>query len=115
MKIDIKKIWMIAAVSSLILLGFHWFGFDSKLLENSILILNVLAFATALPCSLFVVPVLFASNYYLEINPVSSEGVYLNTIFLSAIGAMQWFWVARFWSPKEPQVQMLGMSGNHIS
>lgn len=107
-KIDFRRIWTAAAVISLVLLGFHWFGFDSKQLEISILALNILAFLLSVPCSLFVVPVVVASNHYLGLSPISSEGLYLNTIFLSTVGAMQWFWIARFWSPGEPQFQEIG-------
>ncbi len=108
-KFDFKRIWTVVAGISLILLGFHWFGIDYQQLEISILALNVLAFILALPCSIFVLPVLVASNHYLELSPISSDGLYLNTIFLAVIGAMQWFWIAKLWSPSEPSVQMLDL------
>ncbi len=106
-KFNLKQIWSAVGVISLVLLAFHWFGFDSRQLETSILALNALAFLLSLPCSLFFVPVLIASNHYLEMSPFSGDGLYLNTIFLFVIGAMQWFWIAKFWFPKEPQMQSL--------
>jgi hypothetical protein len=112
-KFNLKCIWLAVGVISLILLAFHWFGYDSNNLENAILALNVLAFALSLPCSLFIIPVVVATNHFMAISPVSGEGIYLNTIFLFVIGAMQWFWIARFWSPTEPPLQILDLpNGN---
>ncbi len=108
-KFNLKSIWLAVGVISLILLSFHWFGFDSQQLEMSILALNVLALLLSLPCSVFVIPVLVAANHYLEMSPFSSEGLYLNTIFLFVIGLMQWFWISRFWYPTESPLQMLGL------
>lgn len=113
-KFNLKQIWSTVAVISLVLLAFHWFGFDSQQLEISILALNILAFILSLPCSLFVLPVLIASNHYLQLSPLSSEGLYLNTVFLSVVGAMQWFWIANFWSPKEATLQMLSLANGEI-
>ncbi len=113
-KFNLKNIWLAVGVISLILLAFHWFGFDSQQLEISILALNVLALILSLPCSLFVIPVLLAANRYLEMSPFSSEGLYLNTIFLFVVGAMQWFWIARFWYPTESPLQMLGLPNGEV-
>ncbi|MGI8542783.1 MAG: hypothetical protein ACR2MD_04810 [Aridibacter sp.] len=113
-KFNLKKIWSAVGIISLVLLAFHWFGFDSQQLEMSILALNVLALLLSLPCSLFVVPVIIAANQYLQLSPVSSDGLYLNTIFLFVVGAMQWFWIAKFWSPTEAPLQMLGLPNGKI-
>ncbi len=91
------------------LLGFHWIGYDSRNLEVSILVLNAIGFALSLPCSFFVVPVITASFIYLDIYPVSSDGVYLNTIFIFVIGIMQWFFISRFWSPDGNPLQKLNL------
>lgn len=103
----LKYIWLLVGVISMVLLGFHWFGYESRNLQNTILALNVAMFALSLPCSIFVVPVLVSAFFFMEINPASSEGIYLNTIFLFVIGLMQWFWIVKFWSPIEPQFQTL--------
>ncbi len=113
-KFNLKSIWLAVGVISLILLAFHWFGFDSQQLEISILALNVLALILSLPCSLFVIPVLVAANHYLQLSPVSSDGLYLNTIFLFVVGLMQWFWIARFWYPTESPLQMLGLPNGEV-
>ena len=97
-KYKLKQIWLGIGFVSMILLGFHWFGYDSSNLEKSILVLNLLVFVFSLPCSLFVVPVVVASNIYLGINPMSSEGIYLNTLFIFVVGLMQWFFISRYWS-----------------
>lgn len=97
-KYKIKQIWLAVGVISMILLGFHWFGYDSRNMEISILVLNAVGFALALPCSIFIVPVAVASSIYLGIQPTAMEGVYLNTIFIFVIGMMQWFFISRFWS-----------------
>ncbi len=113
-KFNFKQIWLAVAVISLVLLAFHWFGFDSSQLEISLLALNILALILSLPCSLFVVPVVIAANHYLQLSPVSSDGLYLNTIFLSVVGAMQWFWIVKFWSPTESTLQMLDLPNSKI-
>jgi len=107
----LRMIWLAVGLISLGSLGFHWFGFGSGRLEQTLLVLNVFSLILSLPCSLFVVPVLAAANNFLEINPLSGEGIYLNTIILFAVGAMQWFWIVKFWSPAEPPLQMIGISG----
>jgi hypothetical protein len=108
-KNNLKRLWLVAGSAALVLLVFHWFGFDSKGLETTIFTLNIIAFVLSLPCSLFVVPVLAAANYYLAMNPVSGGGLYLNTILLFVVGVMHWFWIVKFWSPAEPQMQKLDL------
>jgi len=108
-KSNLKRIWLVVACLSLVLSAFMWFGYESENLKYAILALNVLMFLLSLPCSIFAVPVVAASAYYLEIHPVSSEGIYLSTIFLSVLGAVQWFWIVRFWSPTEPIMQKLDL------
>ena len=108
-KFSLKNIWLAVAVSSLILLAFHWFGFDSRNLEYAILTLSSVAFILSLPCSLFVVPVMLASNYYMAISPFAGDGIYLGTILIFIVGAMQWFWIVNFWYPTESSFQDLDL------
>ncbi len=110
LKSNLKYIWLTIAAVSLILLAFDWFGYGSQNLQNTILALNFIAFVLSLPCSLFVIPVVAAANHYLSLDPLSGEGIYLNTIFLFVIGAMQWFWIARFWSPTKPTFQAIDLT-----
>jgi hypothetical protein len=112
-KDSVRQIWLFVGIISMILLAFHWFGFDSDRLTNAILIINGLALLLSLPCSLFAIPVLIVSNHYLELNPFSMEGIYLNTFLLFAIGFLQWFLIIRFWSPSEPVMQMLDLPDGH--
>ena len=114
-KFNLKYIWLTTGVISLILLAFDWFGFGSQNLQNVILALNFTAFVLSLPCSLFVIPVVVAANYYLSLNPSSGDGIYLNTIFLFVVGLMQWFWIARFWSPTEPVFQMIDLKNGNLT
>ena len=76
------------------------------------LVVNVLMFVLSLPCSLFAVPVLAAAAYYLDMHPTTSQGVTWSTILLFVIGLMQWFWIARFWSPTEPVLQKINLTEN---
>ncbi len=94
----------------MVLLGIHWFGYESTNLQNTILALNALMFLFSIPCSVFVIPVIVSAYYFMATNPLGANGIYLNTIFLFVIGLMQWFWIARFWSPTEPQFQTLNFS-----
>lgn len=110
LKSKLKYIWLAVAAVSLILLAFDWFGYGSQNLQNTILALNFVALVLSLPCSLFVIPVVIAAHHYLSLNPFSGEGIYLNTIFLFVIGLMQWFWIARFWSPTEPTFQAIDLA-----
>ena len=108
-KSNLKILWSVVAFISLVLLALTWFGYESANLKNSILALNVMMFLLSLPCSIFAVPVVAAAAYYLEMPPTSAEGIYVSTIFLSVLGAVQWFWIMRFWSPTEPIMQKLDL------
>ena len=108
-KSNLKYVWLIIGISAIVLTAFLWFGYDSKNLQNAILVLDALMLILSLPCSLFAIPVVVLANHYLYINPVSTEGIYLNTIFLFVIGLMQWFWIARFWYPTESVFQKLDL------
>lgn len=108
-KSNLKYIWLTIAVSSMILMVFMWFGYDSQTLQNTIHVLDGLMLILSLPCSLFAVPVVVLANHYLEINPFSIEGINVSTIFLFVLGLMQWFWIARFWSPNEAPFQNLNL------
>ena len=108
-KSNLKRIWLTTGVCSMILMVFLWFGYDSQNLRNTILVLNASMLILSLPCSLFAVPVVVLANHYLEINPFSVEGINVSTIFLFVLGLMQWFWIARFWSPTEAPFQNLNL------
>lgn len=108
-KSNLKYVWLAFAVCSLISTIFLWFGYDSENLQNAIYVLNAFALVLSLPCSLFAVLVVALANRYLGIEPFSTEGIYLGTIFLFVVGSMQWFWIARFWSPTETVFQNLNL------
>lgn len=105
-----KLNWLAVILSSTVLLTLDWLGADWRYLEHLVIALNSLALAFSLPCGLFVVPVLVAADHYLALNPFSGDGLYLATILLLVVGAMQWFWIERFWSPTEPALQRLELS-----
>ncbi len=108
-KSNLKYIWLGSAVFSMILTIFLWFGYESQNLQNTIYVLNAFVLVLSLPCSIFAVLVAALANRYLGIEPFSTEGIYLGTIFLSVVGLMQWFWLARFWSPSESMFQNLNL------
>lgn len=112
-KNNLKYIWLAAVIISFVLLAFHWFGFAAQNLQYAIIGLNAFALILSVPCSLFAVPVFIASNHFLEMSPFSGEGIYLNTFLLFVLGFMQWFWLARFWSPTEPQLLELKLISNN--
>lgn len=108
-KFFLKNIWLAVGVTSLVLLGFHWFEFAPENLLKAIIIFNAITFLLSLPCSLITLPVFIASNHYLEMSPFSSDGIYLNTILLFLVGIMQWYWLINFWSPSEKPFQQLDL------
>lgn len=108
---NIKQLWLVVSGISIILLAFHWFGFAPESLKNAIIGINIIALILSAPCSLFFIPVAIAANHFLDLNPFSGEGIYLNTFFLAALGSLQWFLVAEFWSPSKPLVQKIDLSG----
>jgi energy-converting hydrogenase Eha subunit C len=110
-KSSVRLIWLIIGVFSLILLFTPRVEGWQDFTKNTILALNAVMFILSLPCSVFAVPVVVAAAYYLDMHPTSSRGMTLSTILLFVIGLMQWFWIARFWSPSEPPLQMLGLLG----
>ncbi|MEZ5428998.1 MAG: hypothetical protein R2747_22320 [Pyrinomonadaceae bacterium] len=109
LRFNLKYAWLTLGVLSLVLLAVDWFGYGSAQLQSAILALNILGFILSAPAGLFFIPISLAANHFLEIGPFSGEGIYLNTLFLFAIGAMQWFWLERFWFRTEPPFQMLGL------
>lgn len=108
-KSNLKRAWLTIGIAAMSLTILLWFGYDSPNVLIAVHVLDALMLVLSLPCSVFVVPVAALANYYLEINPLSIEGAYLATIFLFAVGLMQWFWLARFWSPTEPPFQRLDL------
>ncbi|HSK73815.1 MAG TPA: hypothetical protein VK892_19110 [Pyrinomonadaceae bacterium] len=111
-KLSFRHIWLAIGIISLILLTYLHFGTDPQnAVQKTLLVLNVLMFILSLPCSLFALPVVISAAYFLDMQPNSVDGIYLNTILLFVLGAMQWFWIARFWSPTEPPLQRLDLLG----
>lgn len=110
-KLSLRQIWLVIGVFSMILLFLPRADGWQDFMKIMLLALNALMFILSLPCSLFAVPVVIASAYYLDMHPTSPAGMTLSTILLFLIGLMQWFWIARFWSPAEPPFQMLGLLG----
>ena len=108
-KSNLKYVWTAFAVFALVLTFFVWFGYESENLRHTVFALNVLMFLLSAPCSLFFVPVVAAANYYLEIDAFSNAAIYLSTIFLSVLGALQWFWLVRVWSASGFQFQKLDL------
>ena len=94
-KTNLKYLWSAFAVAAFVLMIFVWFGYESENLRYTIFALNVLMFILSVPCSLFFVPIAAAANYYLEIETFSDAGIYLDTVFLTVLGALQWFWIER--------------------
>lgn len=108
-KSNLKYFWLAVAALSLALTISMWLGCEWENLQNAILVLDALMLVLAVPCSLFAALVVWLANHYLGINPFSSEGVSVATVFLVVTGAMQWFWIARFWSPTEAVYQNLNL------
>ena len=110
-RLSLRQIWLGVGVLSMILLFLPRADGWQDFMKNTLIVLNALMFLLSLPCSVFAVPVVLAAAYYLDMYPTSSRGMTLSTILLFVIGLMQWFWIARFWSPTEPTFQMLNLLG----
>jgi len=111
LKTNLKRVWTIAALLSLGLMIYLYFGaVESASLTNTILALNAVMFILSLPVSLSAAPVIFSAWYFLELNPLA-EGIYLSTIVLFLLGALQWFWLIRFYYPPESPFQKLDLLG----
>ncbi|HEY8561086.1 MAG TPA: hypothetical protein VIL74_11995 [Pyrinomonadaceae bacterium] len=110
-KSRLRQIWLAVAVFSLILPVFlPSEAHSGSALLNVVGVVNIVMFVLSLPCSLFGLPVVFFAWYALSMNPHSVEGAYLNTILFFVLGAVQWFWIARFWSPTEPVLQKINLT-----
>ena len=110
-KLSLKQIWLAVGIFSLILPVFLPSEADSNnLFLNIVGIVNIVMFVLSFPCSLFGLPVVFFAWYALGMNPNSIEGAYLNTILFFVLGVVQWFWIARFWSPTEPVLQKINLT-----
>jgi hypothetical protein len=110
-KTNLKRIWSAVAVISLGLLIYSYFSENSPNLLNALIVLDAAMLLIALPCSLFGGAIVFFAWYVLEMNPLSIEGAYLNTIVLFLLGTVQWFWISRFWYPTETPFQKLDLLG----
>lgn len=110
LKTNLKRIWSVAAVSSFILMIALWFGYDSPNLAITIVALNAVMLAASLPCSIFAVPVIFSAWYFLEMHPTANDGIYLATVVLLILGALQWFWLIHFYYPPEVPFQKLNLT-----
>lgn len=109
-KSNFRRIWLSVGILSLILLTLLHFGVGAETqVKNAILAINAVMFVISLPCSVFALPVSAASAYFMDMYPTSVDGMYLNTILLFLLGLVQWFWIARIWSPTEPHLQMLDL------
>lgn len=104
----IQRIWTSVATVALVLTAFHYFSeSQSAALLNTILALDLVLFAIAMPTAVFGIAVAVAGYFVLEIDPRAVEGAYLNTVFLSVLGTVQWFWLTRFYFPPEAPFQEL--------
>ena len=112
-RLSLRQIWLVFGVLSMILLFLPRVEGWQDFMKSALLVLEVLVFIFSLPCSLFAVPVVVAAAYYLDMPPTSVRGMTLSTILLFVIGLMQWFWISRFWSPREPPFQMLNLLGEN--
>ena len=109
-KTNLQRIWSVVGVLSLALLIYLWLGeSESSALLYAILALNALMFLLALPASVFGAATVVTAWYVLDLNPISSEGAYLNTIVLFLLGTVQWFWLTRFYFPPETPFQKLDL------
>lgn len=114
LKANLRWIWLVTGTLAMILifLPASLFGAEWQIYAKyAILALNALMFLLSLPCSLFAALVVMLSAYYLDnMHPFyNRSGMTLSTILLFLVGLMQWFWIARFWSPREPVMQMLNL------
>lgn len=110
-KTNLKRIWSAVAALSLALLIYLWLGeSESPYLLNTILALNAVMFLLALPSGVFGAGVVLTAWYVLELNPLTKEGAYLNTIVLVLLGTVQWFWLIRFYYPPETPFQKLNLT-----
>ncbi len=90
----LRNLWLGVTSIAVVLSLTVWFGYDSERVRYVVLALNLLAFVLALPASLIVIPVAYAANYYLDINPLSTGGIYFNSFILLFVGAVQWFLIS---------------------
>jgi hypothetical protein len=110
-KVSLRQIWLAVGLFSLLLPVFlpSEAGSGHPLL-NVVGLVNIVMLVLSFPCSLFGLPVVFFAWYALDMKPHSVEGAYLNTILFFLLGAVQWFWIARFWSPTEPVLQKIDLT-----
>jgi hypothetical protein len=106
-KTVLRSLWLSTSLAALIMTLTIWFGYEAENMRYVILGLNVVAFALSVPSSLIVVPVAFAANYYLDINALSTDGIYLNTFFLLFVGGAQWFLITNVFQSFESRMQRL--------
>ena len=110
-KINLQRVWSVVAVLSLALLICLWFVESvSTSLLYTILALDALMILLALPVSVFALPVIYSAWHFLDLNPLTAEGVYLSTILLALLGTMQWFWLIRFYFPPDAPFQKLNLT-----
>lgn len=98
----LKSAFAVVTAISLIIMISHWnMETESTRTVTTLLVLNSIALILSLPSSVFAAVAVGGAWYALDLDPRSGDGVFLNTILLAIIGTVQWFWLERFWYPKE--------------
>ncbi len=113
-KLNLSPFWLLISVIALTLPVFlpssaHPQFFYQDIIGTVTLVMNVLSF----PFGLLALPLMFPAKLFLNVNPNTIGGMYINVFLLCLLGYVQWFWIVpRLWrSESRFQMQIL-LGGN---
>jgi len=111
-KLNLSRIWLVMSIVTLILPVFlPSLPNPQNFLQNVIGTTSVTMFILSFPSSLFGIPILYAVQIALGVDPNTIGGMYLNLFLMFILGLVQWFWIVpRIWRGK-PQLSILDLAG----
>ncbi len=111
-KLNLSSIWLLISAIALTLPVFlpssaHPQNFLQDVIGTVTLAMNVLSF----PFGLLALPLMFLAKVFLNVNPNTIGGMYINVFLLCVLGYVQWFWIVpRLWR-SESRFQMQNLFG----
>lgn len=115
-KISLTGMWLLVSAVCLVLpVFFPSAAFSPDPAANVIGTATATMFILSFPSSLFGIPLLAVVDYVLGVDPNSIQGMYVNLLLLFVLGLVQWFWIVPQVWRREPDIQVLEISGPTVA
>jgi hypothetical protein len=94
LKLSLKGVWIIAGLAAVVLPVFLPSVRHDGIADSPIAIATLTLFILSFPSSVFALIAAAFLSLLLRFDPWSIEADYMNVVWLFALGAVQWFWIA---------------------